>query len=133
MENEKLDLQVGDLVTFKNKEDGASFVDIMTRETIGNYYKQYFQNELEILKIERPKYEVVEEKKELLTEKEKEFLKNICKYYNIRTIYFNKFDIGFYNEHNYLVNALDYPKNMEFNKVKKEKYCTLEELGLEEQ
>ena len=33
------------------------------------------ENRLEILKIERPKYEIVEEKKELLTEQEKEFLK----------------------------------------------------------
>ena len=86
---------------------------------------------IEILKIERPHYEVVEEKKELLTEEEKEFLKTICKYYDIRTIYFNKVDIGFYNKNNSVVNSSNYPENMEFNKVEKYKYYTLKELGLE--
>ena len=54
-----MDIQIGDLVTFKNNKDGSSFIDIITRETISQYYKKYLQKEIEILKIERPKYEVV--------------------------------------------------------------------------
>ena len=39
---------------------------------------------IEILKIERPKYEVIEEKKELLTEEEREFLRLYIKYLNMQ-------------------------------------------------
>ena len=88
--------------------------------------------EYEIIKIERPKYEEVKEKKELLTEEEKEFLKTICKFYDIKTIYFNKVDIGFYDKNNFIVNASNYTENMKFNKVEKNQYYTLKELGLEE-
>ena len=126
-----MNIQVGDLVTFKDNKDGASFIDIITRETIGQYYKKYLQKELEILKIERPKYEVVEEKKELLTEEEKEFLKNVCKYYDVTEIRLNNIDIKIIND-GHIVSCLDYPDNMKFENLERGKRYTLEELGLEE-
>ena len=133
-----MNIQVGDLVTFKDNKDGASFIDIITRETIGQYYKKYLQKELEILKIERPKYEVVEEKKEkeeVLTKKEKEFLRDIIKYFkNNIEIIFDEKQVNFYevDEFKRCFCCVDYPDNMKFVNVKEYREYTLEELGLEE-
>ena len=46
-----MDIQIGDLVTFKNNKDGSSFIDIITRETISQYYKKYLQKEIETEKL----------------------------------------------------------------------------------
>ena len=134
MENEKLDLQVGDRITYKH--------DVMEIETIEVIYDlaristllfEIEEGHIKILKIERPKYEVVEEKKELLTEEEKEFLKDIIKYFDdIKNIYFNVIDIGFYNKNGNSIAILDYPKNIKFAEIERNKYYTLKELGLEE-
>ena len=126
-----MDIQIGDLVTFKNNKDGSSFIDIITRETISQYYKKYLQKEIEILKIERPKYEVVEEKKDLLTDEEKEFLKDICKYYNIDNICFYDNYITFKKNDIPQLSPI-YPENIKFINVEKWRNYTLKELGLEE-
>lgn len=72
-----MDIQVGDRVTYKNLEGNIvstlihNNVDVKTiKEVIGKR---------KILKIERPKYEIVEETKELLTKKEKQFLQQYIK------------------------------------------------------
>ena len=86
---------------------------------------------IEILKIERPKYEVVEEKKELLTEEEKEFLRIFNK------IEKNKIkEVGISNSGNLCItdnriftNFIDTDK---FQNLEKNKSYTLKELGLEE-
>ena len=125
-----MDIRVGDRVTYKYNEKIK--IDLVENlETIENVNK--LENQIEILKIERPKYEVVEEKKELLTEEEKEFLKDMCKYYDGVKIIFNNKEINFLDENNHIVNCPDYPKNMKFQNVKKYGYYyTLKELGLEE-
>ena len=122
-----MDIQVGDRVTYLNKDTNQKIIEIVKQEDINRINRFGHQ----ILKIERPKYEVVEEKKELLTEEEKEFLKDMCKYYDVTEIRLNNIDIKIiYDEH--LVSCLDYPDNMKFENLERGKKYTLEELGLEE-
>lgn len=122
-----MDIQVGDRVTYKYKDENDIKINIITSN---NDKAIISQNDKEILKIERPKYEVVEEKKELLTKEEKEFLKQYIKYsyYKIGSIEKNNDCIDFY----YGIYACSYKfhncfKNLENNKIYK-----LSELGLEE-
>ncbi len=77
-----MDIQVGDRVTYKylNTSDKRRITRLVNNEYEIEDYKNMFsdiekENAIEILKVERPKYETIEEKKELLTEDEKEFLK----------------------------------------------------------
>ena len=71
MEN-NLDIQVGDRITYKYDEK----IRISIIENLSDIeFMRKFANSIEIIKIERPKYEVVEENEELLTEEEREFLK----------------------------------------------------------
>lgn len=76
--------------------------------------------------------EFVEEIKEkkLFTEDEEEFLKSMIKWYNISTIEFTGTEI-FLRENGRIVCNPDYPENMKFENIKKYKYYTLKELGLE--
>lgn len=77
-----MDIQVGDLITYINSNDslGMRYKSIMINSDRLIDYKNKLENkEIEIIKIERPVYEVIEEKKELLTEEEKEFLKSYIK------------------------------------------------------
>ena len=77
----------------------------------------------------------VEEKKELLTEEERKFLKDISKYYkNNIEIIFDEKEVNFYelDEIRRCFGCVDYPDNIEFKNVKNNKEYTLKELGLEE-
>ena len=123
-----MDIQVGDRVMFKSVKSKEIITVIVTSAAFGDELldKDY----AEILKIERPKYEVIKEKKELLTDEEEEFLKDICKYYNITGIYFDGYAVRLY-ENCKTVFIFDYSKNLEFKKVKTQYVYTLEELGLE--
>ena len=125
-----MDIQVGDRVYWKyiNEEENFIYINIVTSISDKDCINQ---GDRIILKIERPHYEVIEEKKELLTEEEKEFLKDMCKYYNIIKIYFCEDSIDFY-DNDCIVNCPDYPHNIKFKNVEKHRYYTLEELGLEE-
>lgn len=127
-----MDIQVGDRITYKYDEK----IRISIIENLSDIeFMRKFANSIEILKIERPKYEVIEEKKELLTEEEKEYLKKICKYYNyISLIYFSSEDTILFCDEDFSVICKFnfYPKNMEFKKIERNKKYTLKELGLEE-
>lgn len=71
-----MDIQVGDRVTYKDN-NGKECI-IIVQQDKGELGDE--DNTIkEILKIERPTYELIEEKKELLTEEEKEFLKSYIK------------------------------------------------------
>ena len=94
---------------------------------------------IEILKIERPKYEVVEEKKELLTEEEKEFLKKALEFGNygeatkngtIKFIEKRGYFIYFYYDE-WCSNSIYIDKNLYFRKLEEDKKYTLQELGLD--
>ena len=127
-----MNLEVGDRVTYKDM--GITRITLIENDRDIEDIKECVQsNAIQIIKIERPHYEVIEEKKELLTDEEKEFLKNICKYYNnISQIFLDLGGIRLCDTNCYVINSLDYPDNMTFANIKKEHYYTLKELGLEE-
>ena len=110
-------------------------------------------NRIEILKIERPKYEVVDSdgthiveneiiyrKKELLTKEEKEFLKQILQFGNYKSgtqngiiKYITK--AGYWLELNFSefhCNSVYIDKNLYFKGLTEDEEYTLKELGLEE-
>ena len=140
----ELDLQLGDRITYYYKDNTDN--SLLHKVVINNdnelsMYQYMIEFEtIFIIKIERPKYEVVaewKEKKDLLTEEEKEFLKDMCKYYDIGKI---AFDIDFNhikiydtnNKDDCMLACIDYPKSTKFKNIEKYKYYTLKELGLED-
>lgn len=127
-----MDIQVGDRVTYKNLEG-----NVVTTLIVNNFDKADIKKILEtreFIKIERTKFEVIKEKKELLTEEEKEFLKQYIKI--IENLNNGKvIDIlrGETRIRVYLETGLDYyievgPK---FSNMKIDTSYTLSELGLE--
>lgn len=72
-----MNIEVGDKVTYDN-----GYVEIICEDDDINY--QTVVKNRKIVKVERPKWEVVEEKKELLTEEEREFLKIHTKFNKIK-------------------------------------------------
>ena len=123
-----MDIQVGDRVTFK---DGI--VKLIYDSDMLFEINQYINGGgTQILRIERPKYEVVEENKELLTDDEREFLNFICKYYKkIKIMNFREKNITILDENHYILGRLIYPENLNFDKVGNMKEYTLKELGVE--
>lgn len=130
-----MDIQVGDRITYRLKI--GEYKGVIQRKIISllcerDVYSKMLENdEIEIFTIERPKYEVVEENKELLTEDEKQFLKDICKYYNIDSIEFYDNHISFIKNDIPQLSPI-YPENIKFINVEKWIRYTLKELGLEE-
>lgn len=72
-----MDIQVGDRITYIDDVGKKQKVLIYNNYLLQNFNSVYHVKK--ILKKERPKYEVIEEEKELLTEEEKEFLKQYIK------------------------------------------------------
>lgn len=72
-----MNIEVGDKVIYKNKDDKEKITTIVTSSCERDYLRKA---DIEILKIERPEWRVVEEKKDLLTEEEREFLKSYLKF-----------------------------------------------------
>ena len=66
-------MDIGDRVTYKIIRTNEISTLIIDGGALLNDFKD--KDFIEIIKIERPKYEVIEEKKELLTDEEKEFFK----------------------------------------------------------
>lgn len=129
----KIDIQVGDRITFEVDINGLKTtrqeIVIDTARACG----LQGSTEYKILKIERPKYEVIEEKKELLTKEEKEFLEMYIKIIenlnNGKVIDILRAETRI---RVYLETGLDYyievgPK---FGNMKIDTSYTLEELGL---
>ena len=85
-----------------------------------------------ILKIERPKYEVVEEKKELLTEEEREFLKKYKLFanYTIRLIRKHEKYLLFFDVTDKIRTKYEFFNC--FKNLEEDLSYTLEELELEE-
>lgn len=117
-------IEVGDRVTYIDYSR-AIIVDRTDLEVI---------NSNEILKIERIGqngwYTVYEKEKELLTEEERKFLKDIIKYYDITHILCCENSMDLHNE-NLVVACLDYPKNLKFKNIHGKRY-SISELGLYE-
>lgn len=132
-----MDIQVGDRVTYKSSNEP----DYQKREKIIENEDDIIKvshcvkdEQIEILKIERPKYEVIEEKKELLTEEEKEFLKSYIKFIRLENEieYIEKTKNGiivlwFSNSGNY---KFEIDRYENFIGIQTDKRYTLKELGL---
>lgn len=119
-------IEVGDRVTY---DDGYIEL-IFDSEEIK--YKTVVRDR-EIIKVERigqNGWEVVEEKKELLTEKEREFLKFFVKHYDVSGFSFLNFDISVYDLEDNTVSYINYPENMEFEGVKRCTRYTSKELRI---
>ena len=126
----KIDLQVGDRITHKSieepNEEAKEYI-IKDEHQLADIIGYAVNNEIEILKIERPKYEVIEEKKELLTEEEKEFLKLYMKFTHVITDKIYRKD-GFICFEGYTTELALYEG---FNELIENKSYTLKELGLD--
>lgn len=132
-----MNIQVGDRVTYKylNTEDKRECIAVIQDIVELEDYKRMIENKselcsIEILKIERPKWEVVEEKKELLTEEEREFLKFFIKHFEVESFRFNDNDIDVKSFEDTYICCPDYPKNMKFEGVEKYKKYDLKELRI---
>lgn len=126
-----MDIQVGDLVTYKNETKFNVLKKVIVNESELDYYQKQFNNKsYELLKIERQNYEVIEEKKELLTEEEKEFLKMISKIRidGISHIKRRNGELDITGNTRSIVNYI--PTN-KFKGLNEDEEYTLKELGLE--
>lgn len=142
-EEKKMDLQVGDKATYKSieepDEEAREYI-IKDEHLLADIVGSIANNEIEILKIERPKYELVEEKKELLTEEEKEFLKQYIKMSSININYIEKIFDTFDEDKSITIKLKDgqgigvctYYNKDYFKNLEENKEYSLEELGLEE-
>ena len=127
-----MDIQVGDRVTYKH-----DVMEVETTEVIYDLARistllfEIEKGNMKILKIERPKYEVVEEKKELLTEEEKEFLRQFNKIEKnkIKEVEMNSLGNLCIENNRTFKNFIHTDK---FQNLEKNKRYTLKELGLEE-
>ena len=130
-----MDIQVGDRITYKCMEqDPETFEIVINKEKIDVFMYAIQEGHIKILKIERPKYEVVEERKELLTEEEKEFLKRFINFNDIEEIYNIRRgeENIFIHDSNNRALAIFKISNLHFKNLEKYKEYTLKELGLEE-
>ena len=113
-----MDIEIGDRVIF----EGGIVKLIYDADRLWEINQYLNGGGNQILKVERPNWEVVEEKKELLTEEEREFLKFFVKHYEVESFRFNNNDIDVYSfEYTYIC-CPDYPENMKFNGVEKRRY-----------
>ena len=135
-----MDIQVGDRVTYKY-ENGTVCEEIMTNKDDIEGIKITLKEleGVEILKIERPKYEKIEEKKEILDETEKKYLLNIIKPFKSKVQYIKKcvgrqkenyIYIDLYNDE--YITLPYFEENTMYKGMEGDKKYTLKELGLEE-
>ena len=130
---DNFDMQVGDRITYKSLE--KIFMELIKSSLDLKEISFEIENkDIEIIKIERigaGGWYTVYEKKELLTDEEKEFLRDIIKYYDDTSKIEFSANIDLYNNVGYIICALDYPKKLKFENIEENKWYTLNELGLE--
>ena len=93
------------------------------------------KEDFKLIKVERPAYEVVEEKKELLTEEEKLFLKQLlgtCKNAKYIMIDCCRDELYFYksSDGGWILDHQDF--ELSFNGLNSDEFYSLKELGLED-
>ena len=130
-----MDIQVGDRVIF----EGGIVKLIYDSDRLFEINQYINGGGNQIIKIERPKYEVVEEKKELLTKEEKEFLRQALKFGNygsdtgngtIKFIVKSGYFIELYYK-DWTCNTIYIDQKLYFKNLEQEEQYTLKELGLE--
>ena len=121
-----MDIQVGDKVTYKYKYDNEKIEEIMIDMDYVENLKE--DVDIEILKIERPSYEVVEEKKELLTDEERDFLKGFINIKSDKILYIQRRNTSIVIVGKQWADSVLTNK---FQNLEKGKQYTLKDLGLE--
>ena len=134
--SEKYDIQVGDRVTFENLEGNVVIMLIKTNAEIPEILDTLKSRK--VLKIERPKYEKVYEKKEILDEAEKEYLSNVIKPFRNKVKFFEKCNtreeqqyLDIYIEDNGYIVFPEFEENSMYKGMELNKQYTLKELGLD--
>lgn len=134
-----MNIEVGDRVTYIDLYMEEKYMDLITTEIYKDSLKDRKErNQIKFLKIERPNWEVVEEKKELLTDEEREYLKIVLKFLrleikSIRKNYnsYNETQIVFStNEDSSGLNYWHHLKEKYFQNLKLNKNYTLKELRI---
>ncbi len=128
------EIEVGDRIKYLDKYKTERVTIIKDAEMV-EVYKNDNGKYITILKIERPKYEVIEEKKELLTEGERELLKVMIKYLCAEIGYIKKTDekvILIKNNGVEIAQIVIRDIVLGFKNLQEDEEYTLEELGLEE-
>lgn len=131
-------IEVGDRVTYKWFD--RNLKEMIEKTVIIEENGVSFTADVEILKIERPNWEVVEEKKELLTEEEREFLRQFIKYNSENKKMFMLRKEGHYIFIEYIdeifgnKDVIDFSidSKKHYKSLELSKHYTLKELGLEE-
>lgn len=138
-----MDIQVGDRVTYKYLDSNKQITMIVTLNSeindLNKMQDKNYREPIKILKIERPNYSVIEEKKELLTEEEREFLEELIDNINqfscarVNRIYIHKdefyYRISFYQNLFYISN-IKIDNKSELCKLERASYYTLSELRI---
>ena len=146
----KIKIKVGDIATFKCGDKGIITKRIRNCGDDILYAEMICEEELKelnIIKIDRPvKYETVyeraeEEKKEILDETEKEYLKTVIKPFKNKVKSICKFQgfrrdteyLTIYFEDNYNIGFPDFKIGTMYKGMKRDKEYTLKELGLDDE
>lgn len=121
-----MEIEVGDRVTYKYKNYNTKYGEIVTSELEKEALLS--RDNIEILKIERPNWEVVEEKKELLTEEEREFLKIYTKFNKIKydKLRFCTDCVEFWND----ISIMSYHVNNKFKNIELGRFYEKQELRI---
>ena len=123
-------IEVGDRVTYKNNT-GHIVTTLITESWQARSHEQRRRNvDYKVERIGQNGWEVVEEKKELLTDEEREFLKFFIKHFEVESFSFNDNDIDVKSFEDTYICCPDYPKNMKFEGVEKYKKYDLKELRI---
>ncbi len=135
--SEKYDIQVGDRVTYTLFGKKATKL-IAGDEEINLIENDIKQDAIEILKIDRPKYEKVYGKQEILDEAEKEYLSNVIKPFRNKVKFFEKCNareeqqyLDIYIEDNGYIVFPEFEENSMYKGMELNKQYTLKELGLD--
>lgn len=136
-------MEVGDRITYKylSTDDKNEYISVIQDTAELRNYKRMIENKaglcsIEVLKIERPKWEIVEEKKELLTDEEREFLQSVLKFMNkeikciTKKLKYNELELIFSEEEDGSGSGYwYYIKNSYFKNLEEREY-TLKELRI---
>ena len=134
--NEDFRLKKGDIVDYKTKTGNK------VRHIVGGFFDKksiscFEEDGSKVLKVKRAtRYEIVWEKKEILDEKEKEYLSAVIKPFRNRVKYIKK--VSFNSEKEFIridlegdyISLPNFEKNTMYKGMELSKEYTLEELGL---
>ena len=142
----KSDLKDGDKCTLKNGEvvfygGSSKYGSTYCFENLTDDFKYEFNDEVSIVKVERPKYETVfERKEEILDNTEKNYLRSVIRPFRDRVKYIRKITFSDgdakisikikENIHTWYIELPPFKKDVMYKNMEPNKEYSLEELGL---